>query len=562
MIRELHISNYALIDRIDISFVPTLNIITGETGAGKSIILGALGLLRGNRADMRVRRDTKCKSVVEAQFDVKGNDRLTKLLSDNDIDSLGDTCILRRELTVSGGSRAFVNDTPVTVAVMAQIADTLFDIHSQHENRLLTDHGYQIDLLDALGGNHELRRRYSMLYKAYRDSLAKYTHTRDMVLRNRAETEYITYQLQQLDELDIKAGEQAELERQRDIAANMARIRSALTSAIDSIDGETPVTHALSSAADQLRDISGYYADADDMADRLLSAKLEIQDVLETLTGYAAGMSSDVPDLESIEERLGAIYSLESRHHVDSDRQLIALRDRMRRQLQTINNADDILAQLEQEAKRAKKEAVLAGRELSQRRQDTAQMLAAEIVRHASPLGLPNIKCRFDITRGKLTASGIDQVEFMLAFNRNQPLMPVGKTASGGEISRLVLAIKSIAVKSMNMPTIVFDEVDTGVSGDIANRIARLMHDLARDEQVIVITHLPQVAAAGDCHFKVSKHDVDDATVTGISMLDHGGRLAELALMLSGSQTQPEALAAARSLMDNFQLNINTQQTP
>jgi DNA repair protein RecN (Recombination protein N) len=551
MISSLHISNYALISSLDIEFHKGFNIITGETGAGKSIILGALSLILGGRADLRTVRDVTKKTVVEAIIDITNHKQINDQLTDSDIDTLENQCILRRELTSKGGSRAFVNDTPVTLQMLRSIAVQLIDIHSQHQNLMLADNLYQLSIVDSLANNEELLKQYGEAYSKYRAALREYTQTRDMLNRNQAEAEYLTYQYEQLEELNLKSGEQEQLEHDREILANITQIKGHIGNAIEQLSGTQPVTVAVMHAADEMQHLSEIFEDAADLADRLQSVKIEIQDIIESINQYDGSLTANPAELDAIEQRLGEIYSLETKHHVDSDDQLIALKEQLKKQLETINNGDEALAILEEKAKKAKKTAVLIARQISSQRIKTATQFASILKERAMPLGMDNIRCEIAMTTGKLTSIGIDNVEFMFAFNKNQPLMPIGKTASGGEISRVILAIKSIIVESMHLPTIIFDEVDTGVSGDIANKMAELMDSISERTQVITITHLPQVAAHGATHFKVYKHDDDNSTLTNIQLLNKEEREAELALMLSGSTTNESALATARMLIDS-----------
>jgi DNA repair protein RecN (Recombination protein N) len=551
MISSLHISNYALISSLDIEFHKGFNIITGETGAGKSIILGALSLILGGRADLRTVRDVTQKTVVEAIIDITNHKQINDQLTDSDIDTLENQCILRRELTSKGGSRAFINDTPVTLQMLRSIAVQLIDIHSQHQNLMLADNLYQLSIIDSLANNEELLKQYGEAYSKYRAALREYTQTRDMLNRNQAEAEYLTYQYEQLEELNLKLGEQEQLEHDREILANITQIKGHIGNAIEQLSGTQPVTVAVMHAADEMQHLSEIFEDAADLADRLQSVKIEIQDIIESINQYDGSLTANPAELDAIEQRLGEIYSLETKHHVDSDDQLIALKEQLKKQLETINNGDEALAILEEKAKKAKKTAVLIARQISSQRIKTATQFASILKERAMPLGMDNIRCEIAMTTGKLTSTGIDNVEFMFAFNKNQPLMPIGKTASGGEISRVILAIKSIIVESMHLPTIIFDEVDTGVSGDIANKMAELMDSISERTQVITITHLPQVAAHGATHFKVYKHDDDNSTLTNIQLLNKEEREAELALMLSGSTTNESALATARMLIDS-----------
>lgn len=549
MIESLHISNYALIRSIDIDFARGLNIITGETGAGKSIILGALGLIMGERADLRSMREGTQKTVVEAVFDITDHPDINDKLEAAQLDTDPTHLILRRELTAKGGSRAFVNDTPVNLQLLREVALELLDIHSQHRNLLLSDHNFQLSVLDALADNSALLDEYRRAYDAYRQALMQYKKTADLLKRSKSEEEYLTFQLNQLDDLQLRAGEQAELEHSRELLANTEDIKDRLTAIIGSLTEPQSVTEALNHACNGLDQLNDVYDDAAEMTERLESAKNEIEDIINTLTGYDARLQADPFALQEVEQRLSSIYSLEAKHHVDSDEALIKLREQLREQLKTISNGDETLADLENAAKQAKKQAVTIARKLSARRQTIATEFVTQLSDRARPLGMSNLRCQVEFATIKLNQTGMDSVEFMFAFNKNQPLMPVGKTASGGEISRVMLALKSVVAERMRLSTLIFDEIDTGVSGDIAGRMGRMMQDLGNDAQVIAITHLPQVAALGERHIKVYKHDDEQSTMTDIRVLDNKERRSELALMLGGNPEDKTALAAAATLL-------------
>ena len=552
MIVSLSISNYALIDHLEIALDDGFNIITGETGAGKSIILGALGMLLGARADARVIRDAQCKSVVEAEFrpDAQLQGVLSPILAEAQVDDVGEVCILRRELSPSGRTRAFVNDTPVTLSFLRQVAVHLVDIHSQHQNLLLADAAYQLSVIDRMAGNAALLADYKAAYAEYKQMLLQYTKTRDMVSRNKADADFIAYQLEELNDMQLRAGEQAELESQRRMLAHAGVLREHLGAATEALGAsDSGALDALDTAITHCRAMASVIADADDMADRLDSVAIEIKDILDTLAARADGVTADPAMLEAIEERLSRLYSLELKHHVDTVEELIAVRDKMAEQLAAISNSDDVLAALEASARSLKRKAMALARELSQRRREAADAFAERLRDMAAPLGMANLRCEVAMTQGKLGADGIDTLELMFAFNKNQKLSSVAATASGGEISRLMLCVKSILAEKMSLPSIIFDEIDTGVSGDIANRIARMMADIARSIQVVTITHLPQVAARGRCHFKVYKEDDDTTTATRISRLDLEQRVSELALMLSGDPHDEAALEAARAML-------------
>lgn len=549
MIRTIHIRNYALISQIDIDFSDGLNIITGETGAGKSIILGALSLILGGRADAKAIGDDNRKSVIEAEFKLEDPGRFSAFFDDKDLDQDGDTCILRREITPNGRSRAFINDSPVSLATLRELAIQLIDIHSQHQNMLLADPDFQLKIIDSLADNEILLRDYRKAYYDYQTILKKYASTRDMIRRGRDDADFISYQLEQLDELDLQPGEQTELEHDRDMLSEMASTKENLTEAIEQLSGEDNAVSAIERSIDAIRELSDSIDEADVLAQRLESVIVEVKDIADALEKHNAGYKADPNQLVEIEERLGKLYSLELKHHVDSSDELIALRDKLAEQLATIENGDAVLAELEGEARKAKKAAMLIARKISEARHKQAALFADELLATAGSLGMKNLRCEISVTTGKLNPSGIDTVDFLFSFNKNQSLMPVGGSASGGEISRLMLSIKSIVGEKMHLPSIIFDEVDTGVSGDIAGCMGEMMKRLSERIQVITITHLPQVAAKGRTHFKVYKEDDECTTTTRIRKLDESGRIAELAVMLGGSSANDAAMANARALL-------------
>lgn len=557
MIKSLHISNYALIDELDIDFDSGFNIITGETGAGKSIILGALSLLLGERADARVVRDPSRKSVTEAIYDISNGPAVKELLRANKLDADSDECILRREIVPGGRSRAFVNDTPVTLPVLRDIAVHLVDIHSQHQNLLLASPEYQLNIIDNLADTADLLQEYRSAYAAYRQTLKQYTDTRELIRRNENDAEYLQYQYNQLAQLDIQPGEHTALEQEREILANVNEIKNDLGAALDPlVNASDNALFLMRQAVQALEELSasiGHSSDSIDfhsLAERLESARIEVSDITDSLVDYDLAIAADPARLDEIEQRLSMLYSLELKHHVDDSDGLIELQRRLGEQLEALENSDNVLARLEKAAKKAKKNAMTLAAQISDKRHTAAAEFADVLRRTAAPLGMLNLRCEISLTRGKLTPEGFDQIQFLFAFNKNQALMPVGNTASGGEISRLMLAIKTIIAEKIHLPSIIFDEVDTGVSGDIAARMALMMNAISRTIQVITITHLPGVAAAGTTHFKVFKEDDENATTTRITRLSRPEREAELALMISGNPADPAALANARALLE------------
>jgi DNA repair protein RecN (Recombination protein N) len=550
MIKTLHICNYALITELDIDFQPGFNIITGETGAGKSIMLGALSLLLGARADIKAVRDTNRKSVIEAVFSLESASPVPAILAANDIDDFNGQCILRRELSAEGRSRAFINDTPVTIALLRQVAMLLVDIHSQHQNLLIADKTYQLSIIDNLAGNIDLRNKYKLAYDEYKNVLKQYTETRELIRRNQADLEYISFQLEQLNDMNIQPHEQENLEQERELLANVSVIKRHIDGAVLPLsDSDNDALSQIMEAIGNCRQLCDVMPDAQSLLERLESARIEIQDITDSLREYGTDLQADPARLDEVESRLSSLYSLEMKHHVDNSDDLIALRDQLAQQLHALENSDDVLADLERKARHAKRNALQLATELSETRRIQASEFSTELRQKAMPLGMNNLRCEISLSQGKLNADGIDTIDFLFAFNKNQQLMPVGATASGGEISRLMLAIKSIVAEKMSLPSIIFDEVDTGVSGDVANRMAQMMADIAKRIQVITITHLPQVAARGNAHFKVYKEDDENSTMTRIRILGKEERIAELALMLSGRTDDETSLAAARSLI-------------
>lgn len=550
MLETLHISNYALIDRLDIDFHDNFNIITGETGAGKSIILGALSLILGERADVKVVRDKEKKSVIEATFAVEGNHELQQHLSSIDIDWNDDSCILRREIAPNGRSRAFINDTPVTLAQLQSTAILLIDIHSQHQNLLLATAEYQMSIIDNLAGNEKRLKEYETLYSSYQNTVKRLNETRAMIEKGAADEDFIRFQLEQLEDMQLVEGEQEDLERDREILSNMSEIKESLYNALDSLsNGNKNVLSLLDNAIIECEDLENVLEDTESLASRLDSARIEIKDIVETLTDFDSNLNADPEELERIEDRLNDIYSLQHKHKVSTVEELIALRDKFKQQLDAISDSDYAIEVLEKEVDQTKKKALDAAKEISKYRKEEAKHFASELKECALPLGMKNLHCDINISQCKLSATGIDQVQFLFAFNKNQEPMPVGNTASGGEISRLMLSIKTIIASKMQLPTIIFDEVDTGVSGDVANRMGEMMQSISKNIQVLAITHLPQVAAKGNHHYKVFKEDDDKSTHTRIKELSQEQRIDELAIMLSGASVNEAARANARSLL-------------
>ena len=550
MLTHLLISNYALIDNLEIDFRKGLTIITGETGAGKSIILGALSLILGERADARVIRSTDNKSVIEAAFDVKDNSDIEKFLEENDLESLGEECILRREISSNGRSRAFINDTPVTLSVLRDLTLKLVDIHSQHSNMLLGNEEYQLRIVDCVSDNDALRNEYATIYDNYKKIKYQLATLKDDYEKSRQDEDYIRFQLSQIETLKLQENEDEELEREQTKLSNIADIKQNLWQSSSILqDNEESVLSMLSTASRCLMQIENVDEELKEASERLQSTCIELKDLARTISSMQDAYVDDPKELERINERLNNIYELETKHKVKGVNQLIALQRSYEEKLALIDNSDDEIKRLEKELANCEEKAKKVATELSKSRKQGAESFRAQLETSAVPLGLKNL--RFDIAfeETSLGASGMDKIKFMFAFNKQQQLMAIENTASGGELSRVMLCIKAIIAKKMQLPTIIFDEVDTGVSGEIAHKMGEMMSSISKNIQVLAITHLPQVAVKGDNHYKVYKADSEDATFTSMCELTKEERINEIARMLSGEKIDDAALNNAKSLL-------------
>ena len=549
MIKQLHISNYALIDRLDIEFADGLTIITGETGAGKSIILGALSLILGERADLKAIRDADSKTIVEATFDIAGYG-LEPFFKEYDIDWDEHECIVRRELSPSGRSRAFVNDTPVALAALRELVTRLLDIHSQHNNMLLSNPQFQLSILDSIAGNADLLGNYHKAYAEYREAEQRLAETVTAMERLKQNEDYIRFQLDHLQAMQLQPDEDQQLEALQARLSNITSLKEALWSVENELDGEengvlahlTSVVQRLDEAERCLTEISG-------MSDRVRSSLIDLKDIAQDVGNIMDTLNDDPSELARVDERLSSIYSLMRKHNALNVNQLIDIQHDYERQLGEIDHNDEMLEQLKSQVEETFKASTAIAADLSANRRQAATKFVKELLSLALPLGMKNLAFDVQLTPVKLSRSGADHVEFMMAFNKNQRLMPVKETASGGEISRVMLCIKTIIARHMQLPSIIFDEVDTGVSGDVANMIGEMMADIARAIQVIAITHLPQVAANGDHHLRVYKTDNERETLTHVEQLSDQEHVMEIARMLSGKDLNQAAIENAKSLI-------------
>lgn len=551
MIKQLHISNYALIDKLDIQFDDGLTIITGETGAGKSIILGALSLILGERADSKAIRDTSVKTIVEATFDIQGYG-LEQFFNDNDIDWDDHECLVRRELAPNGRSRAFINDTPVQLAVLRELSTRLLDIHSQHSNMLLSRPAFQLSILDNIAGNGQLLEEYKVAYRDYRQAVKQLNLTQSEIDKLRRDEDYIRFQLNELQSLNFKPDEDAELEALQSKLSNITELKESLWDVENQLSGEdNSILDRLSIVAQRLEDAERNLSDVEGMPSRVRTSLIDLKDIAQSVASIVDTLNDDPAELDRVNDRLNSLYTLQRKHNAQDVNQLLEIQHDYERQLSEIEHNDDIINELEARVAATREVASQLAIQLSAQRHQAAKRFGEELLALAMPLGLKNIAFDVEFTSTDLLESGTDNVEFMMAFNKNQRPMPVKDTASGGEISRVMLCIKTIIARHMQLPSIIFDEVDTGVSGDVANMIGEMMLDIASTIQVIAITHLPQVAANGDHHLRVFKTDTQDETLTRVETLGPEEHVMEIARMLSGKDLNQAAINNAKSLINN-----------
>lgn len=550
MLRHLTISHYALIERLDTDWHPGFSVITGETGAGKSIMLGALNLLLGGRADSKAIQTGERKCMVEATFSM-GDGCLRSFFEANDIDYDPDECIIRREVLASGKSRAFINDTPVHTARLKEIGASLIDIHSQHQNLLIRNEHFLIETLDTMAAQPLLLTTYQAAYKQCREAAAQLKKLQERAAKGQDEQEYLRYQLQQLDDAALSPTEQDELEKEQQLLAHAEDIKQAIFQARQLIEtDELSVPQNLRQAAESLRSIADNYPDANQLADRLDSTRIELDDIANELSNHTDGIDYDPARLSFIEERLSTIYELEQKHHVETTAELLALADKLRDDLNAIDNLDDDIKRLTDEVARLTKERDEAAHALTEARAAAAETMCAELAESLRHMGMPHAQLSVKLDpRHEPDLLGADNVTFLFSANKNVPPQDASQIASGGEIARLMLALKALIARRTLLPTIVFDEIDTGVSGNMAESMAEVMKQIARTCQVICITHLPQIAALGSHHYKVYKDDSAEQTRSHIIPLTDEQRVEEIAHMLSGARLTEAAIDNAKALL-------------
>ena len=550
MIRHLYIRNFTIIEELDIDLFPGFSVITGETGAGKSIVLGAIGLLKGQRADSKMIRHGADRCVVEAHFDLSKYD-MQAFFTDNDIDYDAADCIVRREITSAGKSRAFINDTPVSLAILKELGESLIDVHSQHQNLLLGRQDFQLSVVDIIADSRKELADYREAYALMKDRERELKRVKEEIETNRSKADFMQYQYDELDAAKLIDGEQDELEQKAERMSHSEEIKTALYEADNSLSADdTGAITLLRSARSALNQVEKVLPIAGELAARMDSAYIELKDIAQEISGQLEEVDFNPADLDSVNNRLDKIYSLEKKYHVESVGELIALRDELERQLGDIENTDERLNELQAAVDKATAKCRKLADVLSGKRMKSAKAIQTEVMDRLVSLGMPNVRFEIQITQDNLSANGQDTIDFLFSANKNGTLQQVAQVASGGEIARLMLSLKAMISGAVKLPTIIFDEIDTGVSGKIAERMAQIMKEMGDCErQVISITHLPQIAALGSTHYKVFKEDTADGTVSRMQLLTDDERINEIAQMLSGSNIPEAAISNAKALL-------------
>lgn len=549
MLKELHIKNYVLIESLDIELSMGYTVMTGETGAGKSIILGALGLLQGVRADARTIKKGSKKCIVEGHFIAENND-IQAFLEANDIDN-EDICIIRREILDTGKSRAFVNDTPVTLSVLRELSALFIDIHSQHQNLLLGREHFLIDTLDSVAKNALLKSEYAQSFKEWKEAESRLAELKEDAQKDNSDYDFLVFQLQQLSELDLKNIDIAALEDEAKMLRHAEDIKSALYQASNALDSEdVSVSSILRNATQSLDSINDVYPDAEAISQRLSSCRIEIDDIIDEILRKADSIEYDAERLTYIDDKLSAIYSLLKKHEADSIEELIQTKENIQRRIERLEDIENLIEKATREAEKSKKQCLEIAAQLTKIRQKAAREVESHILKSLKELGMPHASLSFNFTpRKQPDQSGNDNVTLLFSANRDGILQDVTQTASGGELSRLMLALKTFISSHKNLPTIIFDEIDTGVSGTMAEKMAVQMKQMAAHSQVICITHLPQIAAMGQHHFLVYKEETSQTTATHIRELCREERITEIANMLSGEKLTQAAIENAKTLL-------------
>ena len=550
MLKHLYIKNFTLIDELDIELRQGFSVITGETGAGKSIILGAIALLLGQRADPKAIKLGTDKCIIEAHFDIS-NYGIDDFFTENDIENEPNDCIIRRELTASGKSRAFINDTPVQLAMLKELGERLVDVHSQHQNLLLNKQDFQLSVVDIIAEDSCQLAKYQQIYRQYQQVKRELETLKESIERNRQNADFLQFQYDELSQASLVDGEQEELEQKNDTMSHSEEIKSALYDADNYMSAEqTGIVGAIRSALSSLKRIEKVYPVAEELVERLDSSYIELKDIAEEISGYLEDIDFDPAEMDTVVNRLDRLYDLEKKYNVDTVGELIAKRDNLRQQLDGIENSDEALSDLQEKMNVLKEEVHKEALVLTKIREAACKIIEKEMKDKLVPLGMPHVRFAIQMTTGEFDFNGQDKVAFLFSANTSTPLQPVSQVASGGEIARVMLSLKAMISGVVKLPTIIFDEIDTGVSGKMAEKMAEMMQEMGNSgRQVISITHLPQIAALGSSHYKVEKKETASGTTSSMQELTPEQRVLEIAQMLSGSDISEAAIQNARQLL-------------
>ena len=550
MLKHLYIKNFTLIDELDISLYEGFSVITGETGAGKSIILGAIALLLGQRADSKTIKQGAEKCVIEAHFDLSRYN-MQAFFDENDIEYDADDCIIRRELTAAGKSRAFINDTPVALSMLKELGDQLMDVHSQHQNLLLNKQDFQLEVVDIIADDAAQLAKYQRIYTAYQAAEKELAELQAAIERNRENRDFLQFQYEELENAHLVEGEQEELEQRSDTMEHSEDIKSALYTTDNALSADqNGVIEQLRSSLSALRSIEAVYPEVGDLIQRIDSSYIDLKDVAHEISSLLESVDFDPAELDQVNNRLDRIYELEKKYHVDAIEALIEKREMLHQQLQAIENGDESLDEVKARVSQLEAQARKEAEALTKLRTKAAKKIEDEMQKRLVPLGMPHVRFSIQLTTIELGVNGCDRVSFLFSANTSTPLQPVSQVASGGEIARVMLSLKAMISGAVKLPTIIFDEIDTGVSGKTAEMMAQIMKEMGgHGRQVISITHLPQIAALGSVHYKVEKNETANGTTSKMRQLDADERIREIAQMLSGSDVSEAAIQNAKALL-------------
>lgn len=553
MLKKLDIRNFTLIDHLEMALYPGFSVITGETGAGKSIVIGAIGLLLGNRADAKQVKRGCDKCIIEATFDLSiyHSDVLKDFFEDNDLDYEPEECLLRREVNANGKSRAFINDTPVTLALMRELGEQLIDVHSQHQNLLLSKEDFQLNVVDIIARDRQQLADYRAAFAEYRSAQRRLEELREQIATSRDNEDFLRFQQKELSEANLASGEQEQLEQEAELMSHAEDIKRALHEADYGLSGDdTGIVNLTRSIATQLRSVADVYPEAQELAERLESCFVELKDISQEIASKVDDVEYDPQRFNLITQRLDTIYTLQQKFHVQTVDELLDRLNGINAQLDNIDNSDEELQELERSVEKLHTVCVEKAVVLTDMRRKSATVVEQELSKLLVPLGIPKVRFKVEVSPADLSTNGADKVMFLFSANSSTDMQPVSQVASGGEIARVMLSLKAMISKAIGLPTIIFDEIDTGVSGRVAEQMAHIMRDMGKaNRQVLCITHLPQIAAAGSTHYKVAKQETEQGTVSTMTQLSDEQRITEIAQMLSGSDVSQAAVDNAKSLL-------------